>query len=319
MKRIPRPSAATSSIPRTDLACEATCNARCESREEHALGLTPVTVTRREEEDGTRSVTLSIGPLSERSEAELTSLAALLADELTAMASRMVGRPITPDVGVLVVGLGNADMTPDALGPGTTRRLTATRHLRDWDASLFASLGCCAVTALAPGVLGQTGLESAELTRSAAALVSPDLIVAVDALAARSCERLAATIQLSDGGIAPGAGIGNHRAAISRETMGVPVLALGVPTVVDSATLVLDALAEAGIVLDPDAEYAHSDKEIPTSQGALDDVSDRLLAVLETGRSFVVAPRDADRLVELACRVLAEALECAFGIERTAP
>ncbi len=282
--------------PRTDLACEAGRKAHTEAEELIPLGTSPVTVARREEEDGHRYVTLSCGLLSDRSEEELTTLAHLLSRELIAMAETMLGQPITSERRILVVGLGNADMTPDAIGPATARRLTATRHLRSWDEPLFASLDCCELSAMVPGVLGQTGMESAELVRAAVDLVSPDMVVAVDALAARSCRRLASTIQLSDDGIAPGAGIGNHRMALDRISMGVPVLGLGVPTVVDSATLVMDALQEAGLE--------------PAS------LSTRLEEVLHTGRAFIVAPRDADRLTELACRVLSEAIDRAFGIER---
>ena len=185
-------------------------------------------------------------------------------------------------------------MTPDAIGPGTVRRMTVTRHLRAHDGELYKALGCCELAAVTPGVLGQTGMESGELVRAAAELTRPELLVAVDALAARSCERLSSTVQLSDRGISPGAGIGNRRMALDEETVGCPVLGVGVPTVVDSATLVRDALEEAG--LDPDS------------------LPPRLEKVLERGRSFIVAPKDCDLVVELTCRVLAGALDEAFGV-----
>jgi spore protease len=210
------------------------------------------------------------------------------------MAEAMTG--MTPGSGmrVLAIGLGNGSMTPDAVGPHTLRRLSATRHLREYDEALFVSLGCCELAALSPGVLGQTGMESGELVKMAAELTRPHLIVAVDALAARSCERLASMIQLSDGGISPGAGIGNHRMPLTRETMGCPVMGVGVPTVVDSSTLVLDALEKAGV----DAESLSPD----------------LAEVLERGRSFFVSPKDCDEVVSLTCRLLAKALDEAFGV-----
>ncbi len=282
-------------IPRTDLACESGREAAEVHEEQAAVGAAPVLITRRREADGDRSVTLACGRLSER-EGDIPALAALLARELTALAEAMVGRPVTPDWHVFVVGLGNADMTPDAIGPDTVRRLTVTRHLRAFDEALFAALGCTELSALSPGVMGQTGVESGELVAAAASLVGPDLVVAIDALAARSCERLASTIQLSDGGIAPGSGIGNRRIAIDAAALGCPVLGLGVPTVVDSATLVWDALETAG--LSPD--------DLPPALGE----------VLESGRSFVVSPRDCDRMVELTCTLLGEALERAFGVKR---
>ena len=210
------------------------------------------------------------------------------------MAEGMLDKAVDGACRVLVVGLGNADMTPDAIGPGTVRRLTVTRHLKAYDETLYNALGCCELSALSPGVLGQTGMESGELVRCAAERLKPDLLVAVDALAARSCERLSSTIQLSDGGISPGAGIGNHRMAIDRKTVGCPVIGLGVPTVVDSSTLVWDALEKAGM----------TGETLPDGLGA----------VLESGRSFIVSPRDSDEMVELTCRLLAKALDIAFGV-----
>jgi spore protease len=185
-------------------------------------------------------------------------------------------------------------MTPDAIGPHTVDRLTVTRHLKGYDPALFGALGCCELSAISPGVMGQTGMESGEILRAAVELTGAELLVVVDALAARSCERLASTIQLSGAGIAPGAGIGNHRMAITRETMGCPVLGMGVPTVVDSSTLVYDALERAGV--------------------AVDDLPRELTRVLETGRSFIVTPRDCDAMTELTCRLLAMGLNRAFGV-----
>lgn len=287
----PRPS----EYLRTDLACESGVEPGESEEEVHRVGSLPVTVTRRREIDGGRSVTLACGRITARGEEELTPLARLLAGELRRLAALMLGREVSPDTRVLIVGLGNADMTPDAIGPGTVRRLTVTRHLREYDKALFDALGCCELAAISPGVLGQTGLESGEIIRCAAGISRPDLIVAVDALAARSCERLASTIQISDGGIAPGAGIGNHRMAIRKESMGCPVMGIGVPTVVDSSTLVWDALEKAGVEADA--------------------LPPRLTEVLESGRSFVVSPKDSDRVVELTCRLLARALDSAFGVE----
>lgn len=282
--------------PRTDLACEREHPPIEQEEVRIPIGREgeEVCISRQREQDGGRYVTVACGRITARDEAGIDPLADLLAQEISSMAKVMMGKDISMDTRVFVVGLGNADMTPDAIGPGTVRRMTVTRHLRGYDEALFASLGCCELSALAPGVMGQTGLESGELCRAVATLLHPDLVVAVDALAARSCERLASTVQLSDGGIAPGSGVGNHRMAIDEESMGCPVLGVGVPTVVDSATLVLDALARAGM----DTE----------------SLPDDLLTVLESGRSFVVSPRDSDRMVELTCRLLARALDMAFGV-----
>ena len=284
--------------PRTDLACEAGGSPVSSEERQVSVGAgLPVTVCRSAEEDGGRFTTISCGSVTLRGEGELREISRLVAEEMERMASEMLGRSLDASCRILAVGLGNPDMTPDAIGPGTLRRMTVTRHLREFDPSLYEGLGCCELAALSPGVLGQTGVESGELVRAAAGLTSPHLIVAVDALAARSCERLSSTIQLSSRGISPGAGIGNRRMGLREETVGCPVLGVGVPTVVDSATLVWDALEQAGLTVD----------ELPPA----------LTRVLETGRSFIVSPKDCDSVVEMICRVLAGAMDLAFGIGET--
>ena len=149
-------------------------------------------------------------------------------------------RPMLPPEGTaLVVGLGNRAVTPDLVGPLAVEHTLVTRHLVEGVES-FRNLR--PVAALAAGVLASTGMESAAVIQAVCARLRPACVVAVDALASRSVERLCRTVQLSDAGIVPGSGVGNHRMALSRETLGVPVLAVGVPTVVEAATLVLDLL-----------------------------------------------------------------------------
>ena len=281
---------------RTDLACESPSPAAEVTEEILDVGSHPVTLTRRREANGGRSVTLSLGRVTERGEGDLIPLSDLLSRELTAMAASLLGHRPHPNSRILVVGLGNPAMTPDAIGPGTIRRMTVTRHLKTHDQGLFAALGCCELSAVSPGVLGQTGMEAAELVRCAVDIVRPHLLVAVDALAAADCERLSSTIQISDGGISPGAGIGNHRPAVNITTMGCPVIGIGIPTVVDSSTLVWDALARAGI----------QEENLPPE----------LEEVLTRGRSFIVSPKDCDEVVTLSCRLLAMGLDRAFGVGR---
>lgn len=144
---------------------------------------------------------------------------------------------------VLVIGLGNREVTPDALGPYVIDQLNITRHILQ-EYGRYAVEGSCdrCVSAIVPGVMAQTGMETAEIVHGIVEETRPDLILAVDALAARSTKRLNRTIQISDAGINPGAGVGNHRSAITKETMGIPVIAIGVPTVVDAATIVNDTM-----------------------------------------------------------------------------
>lgn len=150
-------------------------------------------------------------------------------------------KPMLPDQGTaLVIGLGNRAITPDLLGPLTVDHTLVTRHLVGGLPGHFGTFR--PVAALAPGVLASTGMESSLLVRAVAAQLHPACIVAVDALAARSVGRLCRTVQLTDTGIIPGSGVGNHRMALDQATLGVPVIAAGVPTVVDASTLIMDLL-----------------------------------------------------------------------------
>ena len=144
---------------------------------------------------------------------------------------------------VLVVGLGNREVTPDALGPYVVDQLNVTRHIvQEYGRYAVGKGGSRIVSAIVPGVMAQTGMESAEIIRGIVNETTPDLIMVIDALAARSTKRLNRTIQISDAGIHPGAGVGNHRSEITKDTMGIPVIAIGVPTVVNAATIVNDTM-----------------------------------------------------------------------------
>ena len=190
-------------------------------------------------------------------------------------AVRVVGsqlKALVPAEGpVLVVGLGNRAMTPDAVGPLAADSVLVTRHLIAAQPRHFSGFRPVAVQRT--GVLGTTGVESAEAVRGLAAQVEPALIIAIDALASRRVGRVCAAVQLSDTGIIPGSGVGNHRSALNQETLGVPVVAIGVPTVVDSATLAADLLEESGIT-DYDGE-----------------------ALQKSRQNLMVTPRDIDQQV----------------------
>ncbi len=145
---------------------------------------------------------------------------------------------------VLVVGLGNREVTPDALGPDVVNHLRITRHIvKEYGRSSLKEKAS-PVSAVVPGVMAQTGMETLEIIRGIVRETSPQAVIAIDALAARSTRRLNRTIQITDTGINPGSGVGNHRDGINEETLGVPVIAIGVPTVVDAATIVSDTLEQ---------------------------------------------------------------------------
>ena len=150
---------------------------------------------------------------------------------------------------VLVGGLGNREVTPDALGPEVVGNLRITRHVvKEYGKAAFEKEKVHMVSGIVPGVMAQTGMETLEIVRGVVEETQPDVVVAIDALAARSSKRLNRTIQISDAGIHPGSGVGNHRHSLTRETIGVPVVAIGVPTVVDAATIVYDAVRDRNAV-----------------------------------------------------------------------
>ena len=183
-------------------------------------------------------VTLELDAYLRREENAFSEAAELLADELRALLHLNRGELC------LVVGLGNRDITPDAIGPDTVDCVMVTRHLTSRLPEAFGSFR--PVSAVCSGVLGTTGIESSDLVRAIVDRLRPSAVIAVDALASREPQRLCRTVQLSDTGIIPGSGVGNARQALNRETLGVPVVAVGVPTVVDAATLTLDLAASAG-------------------------------------------------------------------------
>ncbi len=145
---------------------------------------------------------------------------------------------------VLVCGLGNEKMTPDCIGPESVKNVLVTRHLKNSDSALFKKTGLFDICAFLPGVGAVTGLDSSDILLSVVKEAKPDIVIAVDALAARETSRLCKTLQICSAGISPGSGVGNAKRFIDKETLGVPVVAVGIPTVVDTATLVRDAIGE---------------------------------------------------------------------------
>lgn len=183
-------------------------------------------------------VTIEAPSLRNRNQQEQEQVSQYLAEEISKFFESM---HIGPEDPCLVVGLGNRNATPDAVGPATVDELLVTRHLREMAPPELRG-GLRPVAAIAPGVLGLTGIETGEIIAGIVDRIRPAVVICIDALASRSAERLGTTIQLADTGINPGAGIGNQRMGITRETIGVPVLAIGVPTVIHATTIVGDAL-----------------------------------------------------------------------------
>jgi len=184
---------------------------------------------------------------------------------------------------VLVVGLGNRDVTPDALGPEAVGNLMITRHVvREYGKAALGKEKVHQVSGIVPGVMAQTGMETFEIVKGIVEETKPDVVVAIDALAARSSKRLNRTIQISDAGIHPGSGVGNHRNSLTRETLGVPIVAVGVPTVVNAATIIYDATGS-------------SDAITPNLNG------------------MFVTPKDIDETIKRLSFTISEALNIALG------
>ncbi len=227
--------------------------------------------------------TLTLPPM-DTLETELKEQATdAVSETLRTHAQRLLGRPVTT---LLAVGLGNASMTADAIGPLKEKKIHATRHLRSYDESMFRSLSCAEVSVIRPGVSAESGMDAADMVVAVCHTLHPDLLIVFDALAARSTDRLGCTVQLSDTGIAPGSGVGNHRRPLDQATVGCPVIAIGVPTVTDSRIFFFEEAARRCL----------------TTQNQ------------EEGKGMFVSPRGIDDIVETASDILSEAVNRAFGI-----
>ena len=197
---------------------------------------------------------------------------------------------------VLVVGLGNRDITPDALGPRVIQNLKITRHIvKEYGKAGMGEEKVHLVSSLVPGVMAQTGMETMEIIRGVIAETKPDVVIAIDALAARSMKRLNCTIQITDTGINPGSGVLNFRTGLNQESLGIPVIGIGVPTVVDAATIVHDAIAHLLESLE--------EAEMEEFLGEL--ITPRL-------HSMFVTPKDVDETVKMLSYTISEGLNMAF-------
>ena len=227
-------------------------------------------------------ITVSVPPFSDDIEAAH--------DEVAAMSTE-ISRLVGDEKGlVLVVGLGNRDITPDALGPAVAEGILATRHISGEVARAAGLEHLRPVAALAPGVLGQTGVETGEIVASLVRDIKPVCVIVVDALASRSLERLGCTVQIASSGIAPGSGVANTRKELSKATLGVPVVSIGVPTVVDGTTLAADLLR---------------------GRDEIDD--DALRERFEPrGAAMMVTPREIDLTIKRAAKVLSLAINHAL-------
>lgn len=200
-----------------------------------------------------------------------------------------------PEQSILVVGLGNHEVTADSLGPQVVGNLLITRHIiKEYGSKIYKKDKMHLISSIVPGVMAQTGMEVAEIVRGITEQTRPDIVIVIDALAARSIRRLNCTIQITDAGIQPGSGVGNNRNAMTKETLGADVIAIGIPTVVDAATIVNDAL-----------EKIASSELTFTSEEAAETFA-------ELNRMYVTA-KDIDETIKRLSFTVSEGLNIAFG------
>lgn len=213
---------------------------------------------------------------------------------------------------VLVIGLGNREVTPDALGPNVVDHLQITRHImKEYGPYAFGKKKMTQISGIVPGVMAQTGMESVEIAQGVVKQTNPDCVVVVDALAARSTKRLNRTIQITDTGINPGSGVGNHRHAINAKSMGVPVIAIGIPTVVDAATIVSDTMNNLISAM----SQAEQLKNIGRTLSKFDDTEKyELVRELLSPQlySMFVTPKDIDESMKRLSYTISEGLNLAF-------
>ncbi len=293
---------------RTDLAMEARelhpslPGVTEETEEREGVSISRITLTtddaaKRLEKRRGRYVTLDAPELTDRPLDLFERVSRTLADELTHL---MEGLGACENV--LVVGLGNRAITPDSLGPRVVESVYVTRHIKQYLPDALPG-PVRAVSAVAPGVLGVTGVETMEIVRGVVEHCRPDLVIAVDSLASRRAARISTTVQLTDTGISPGAGVGNNRTGLDRETLGVPVIAIGVPLVVFATTISQDTIS-----LIADETGLHNDEE------RLKELAAKVIA--EHIGELIVTPKEIDSIVADMTRIVADGINMAlFGAD----
>ena len=224
-------------------------------------------------------------------------------ESLTKELKELIEKHVSKEDAILIVGLGNSEVTPDALGPRVVSDIDITRHFFNY-APQFLKEGTRPVSAVSPGVLGTTGIETLEIIKGIVDNIKPKLLIVIDSLASKSIERISSTIQLSDTGIVPGAGVGNKRKELSINTLGIPVIAIGVPMVVDLATITDDCLDLFITKLQQEAksnDYLNELKE----QDKYEDIRN---ALIPNDFNMIVTPKEIDDLIENMGSVVARGI-----------
>ena len=220
--------------------------------------------------------TLNLDPIDTLDTDEVRNASREIADELLLLVRKM---HIIPKR-LLVVGLGNPSLTPDSIGVRCADGVRATMHIRDMDEAFFNAIACSEIAVIQPGVKSKSGIDASDTVLGICGRIKPNAVIAIDALAALSAERLGKTVQLSSTGIIPGSGVGNHRSALDEDSLGVPVISVGVPTVISAKNFCLDLTAESSIC----------------------------------GNSMLVAPKEIDEIARVSGDIISGGINLAFGI-----
>ena len=277
-------------------------------REDGNIKITEVKITN---ENGEKAIgkpignyiTIDIDKLKLATDEEIEKYGDILSEELR----KIVDKHVSKQEEILIVGLGNIYVTPDSLGPKVINEIGVTRHILKYMPNVLEE-GTRGVSAVSPGVLGTTGIETLEIITGIVQNIHPKLIIVIDALASRNIERISSSIQLADTGIVPGAGVGNTRKELSQRTLNVPVIAIGIPTVVESAVLVNDCLDLFITKLQEEAksnEYLNKLKE----QDNYEEIKE---ALIPNDYNMIVTPKEIDELIENMKDVVARGINYAM-------
>lgn len=244
-------------------------------------------------------VTIDVKKLRNIPDEEMEKISKTISEELTALVDKHVNK----EDEVLVVGLGNLYSTPDSLGSKVVQNIEITRHIKKY-LPQYIDENARGISAISPGVLGTTGMETQEILQGIVQNTKPKLIVVIDSLASKSIERISSTIQIADTGIIPGAGVDNARKELTENTLGVPVIAIGIPTVVEAATLAADSL---DILIQKLQDDANSNEYLNKLQE--EDKYELIReALMPNNYNFIVTPKEIDELIENMTKVVAEGI-----------
>ena len=247
-------------------------------------------------------ITIDVKNLKIAGEEEIQRASEAVTKELKTLLAQLIGEKDD----ILVVGLGNLYVTPDALGPKVIQDIDITRHILNYMPEVIDK-DTRPVSAVSPGVLGTTGIETLEILKGIVDNIHPKLLIVIDALASRSIERISSTVQIADTGIVPGAGVGNQRKELTIDTLGVPVIAIGVPTVVEAATIAADSL---DLFIKKLQQDAHSNDFLNQLQE--EDKYQMIKEVLVPEEyNFIVTPKEIDDLIENMSSVVARGINYA--------